>query len=1463
MEVKKSNNSLEEFDPQKVYMGICEAYNSCGEECPEDLIESLIKNLFIYDRISTSEIRRQVEECLMSINKKVAKSYIGKYENDKELLNRDDFIHNYIKATNASTGSKYDSNANVSNKNIATLNAEIPKGGNIRFNRYNTSNKIANMYSKKLAKQYISDLENHIMYKHDESSFGLNSPYTYSAKEVIEVKYNDKHLMLPFDLLWDILDEEEVLVNKLDDVYQKYPSNLYVKDMDNVFTHVTVMTKKLRKRDLVRVKTAFGEDVVVTDNHPMIIDKENVNDTIQAIDSLNAQQYKLGNKLEFGSVNEIDMVSCPDIQEVSDVYCISYNGDVFKRKLIVDAELGYLIGFFVGDGNYNNGKNGGSIVFTQKDRNKLVQLNEILFNKFGYVGRIRYKRDKTNCFNLTISQNSLWWVLNELFKIQDKSENKTLPYNLLEYNEEFSKGLVSGLIDADGTINDCQISVRLSSRAAILQLTSLLRHFNYGVGNIIQNLPFSNNISYNTNYTLWGVNCSVRTDSTNFDYCDKLKKARVIEHSVKYKNDGYVTITNITKILENDAFLGLNEYIYDITTDTRTFECNNLLVHNCVAIQSYPFLTDGIKGLGGLSAAPKNIDSFCGMFVNLIFAVSSQFAGAVAVSGFFNMFDYYARKEWGDNYYIDNNRPAKFKYTDGEVTEISIDKQIEQYFQEVVYSINQPAAARGFQSAFTNFAYFDKPYFDGMYGSFVFPDGTKPQWESISWLQKKFMKWFNKERTKCVLTFPVETMSLLYKDGKFVDEEYADFTAEMYAEGHSFFTYISDSPDTLSSCCFSKNQKTLSRSSNGINYMTFEELYNSKWDDCKRNFTIFHNGSWVKGKVVKLPNRKMYKVITSNNKEYIISDNHINVTFDGEKETQKLTTEDYLMFNTKKLNAINEKDEHLTYEQGFAIGAFLGDGSFGGEIKGVIYETNFSQNVNKFEQTMSNITIANKQLGSESDCILGPVYNNVYPLKISSKKLVSFIMKWTNWSRGTYSFNKELNLNVLEQSYEFRKGILDGWYATDGSNSNRCYTSSPKLAESMEVLISSLGLNTIINVSDRTDEKVIIRGVEYNRNYPLYCVRWYDSGNKRTMENVYKWKNNSIYFKIKTIEEVDYCDDIYCFEMDNIDEPYFTLPNGLITHNCRLSNKIQENTFSFTNGLTGESTGSKSVITLNYNRIVQNFVNETFNGDRNIWLENKDEFKEKFINYLIPILERIYKYHTAYNEILWDLYEANMLPVYSAGFIHLNKQYLTIGLNGVNEAWMYLGGECRYSDDYKEFCNLISSTMRDQNALHRTRKTMFNSEYVPAESLGIKNYNWDKNDGYWIPEDRNCYTSYFFLPDDDNVSVLEKMQLHGKDFVSSLDGGSACHINLKEHLSYEQYRHLLNFAGDNGTNYFTFNVKNSACRKCGYISKHTLKECPHCGSDELDYYTRIIGYLIKVNSFNEGRQIEEKHRIYS
>lgn len=220
----------------------------------------------------------------------------------------------------------------------------------------------------------------------------------------------------------------------------------------------------------------------------------------------------------------------------------------------------------------------------------------------------------------------------------------------------------------------------------------------------------------------------------------------------------------------------------------------------CVAITMYPFLLEGLQPIGGLSARPKNLDSFCGMFVNLVFAISSQFAGAVATGEFLMYFDYFARKEWGDDYW---KRPEEMvdKHR-------NIDKTLEQKFQQIVYSINQPAAARNFQSVFWNISYFDKNYFEGIFGEFYFPDGTQPQWESLSWLQKKFAKWFNEERIKCILTFPVETMALLTNGEDVVDEEYADFTAEMYSKGHSFFTYMSDSPDSLSSCCRLRNEVT-------------------------------------------------------------------------------------------------------------------------------------------------------------------------------------------------------------------------------------------------------------------------------------------------------------------------------------------------------------------------------------------------------------------------------------------------------------------------------------------------------------------------------------------------------------------------------------------------------------------------------------------------------------------------------
>ena len=890
----------------------------------------------------------------------------------------------------------------------------------------------------------------------------------------------------------------------------------------------------------------------------------------------------------------------------------------------------------------------------------------------------------------------------------------------------------------------------------------------------------------------------------------------------------------------------------------------------CEAVSLYPIVTDGSASLDGLGTKiPTHLDSFCGQMINVSFLLAGQCKGAVAFSELFNFLDYYCVKDFGENY------PDKEDlYSDSEyvVNRRTIGKVIEDAFQKLVYNWNQPAGNRGAQSPFVNISYFDSNYWKALFSDFVFPDGTKPEWRRVDYLQKKFMRWFNKERTKTLLTFPVETMALLTDGTDVIDKDYKLFNAQMYAEGHSFFTYISDNPNGLASCCFSKDTKFLWRAStSGVHCTTFAEFNELPYRTMKENMKIFHNGSWVEGKVIKLPARQMYKVVTYNNKEFIMTDNHINPVLGGEKTTDQLTTDDYLLFNTSALSAVPECNEHLTFSQGFVIGAFLGDGSFGSEIKGTIYETNISQNKDKVGECAKRFKKALAQMGLDNNVKIDKPHNNVYNLGVSCKELVEFIIKWTNWYRGTYAFNKELNLNCLTQSVDFRRGILAGWYNTDGGNSNRCYTTSPKLAEQMEALITSLGMQSIIDISDRTNEKVIIRDEVYDRNYPLYCVRWYSEANHRiNKDKEHSWikYNNGIYFKIKSIEPVDYSGSVYCIECKNKKEPYFTLPCGLITHNCRLRNEILENVFSFTNGLTGVQTGSCNVLTLNLNRIVQDCARKyNYLDCRNVVgsMEGRCETRKQFYIYLkkelSDIVRRVHKYHIAYKTILYEMEDRNMITACTAGYISIQKLFSTVGINGLNEAALALGISVSYNNDYKEFCKLITGTISSLNKEEGSPKFLFNTEMVPAESLGVKNYNWDKEDKYWVPEDRNLYNSYFYDAHD-GTSVLDKMKLHGREFTSTLDGGVGCHINLYDHLSIEQYLKLTDLAIKFGTSYYTYNIPNTQCEDCKSIYKQPLTTCPKCGSKNVTQWTRIIGYLRPIKSFSEARAIEAKHRRY-
>lgn len=538
-----------------------------------------------------------------------------------------------------------------------------------------------------------------------------------------------------------------------------------------------------------------------------------------------------------------------------------------------------------------------------------------------------------------------------------------------------------------------------------------------------------------------------------------------------------------------------------------------VLKQYCMAVSLYPLMMDGVGNIDGITpSAPNDLQSFSGQITNLVFLLSSQCKGAVAVGEYFIALNYYIVKEFGEKWYEKLDEITTTAHCNKQRT---IRNAIYKAFKQFIYGVNQPAGNRSYQSPFTNVSYYDHTYFNSLFGEFSYPDGTKPQWEAIDCLQKLFMKFFNKLRTKQILTFPVETMAMVYdpETNDIIDKDYKDFTAEMYAEGHSFFTYISDSADSLASC-------------------------------------------------------------------------------------------------------------------------------------------------------------------------------------------------------------------------------------------------------------------------------------------------------------------------------------------------------------CRLRNELAENTFNPTSGLTGVMTGSCNVITLNINRIVQD-CDRAYGLKRNGgWKENTSFLSD----YLVGILERVYKYHIAFKTMLYDLEDKGMFAASNGGYIHISKLYSTIGINGLNEAARFLGLEVGNNPEYIEFLQLILGTIKEENKKHsihdKKRPFLFNSEVVPAEGLGGKNYNWDKEDGYWVPDDENLYNSYFYDAHDD-TSVLDKFILHGRQTYQFTDGGSAAHINLEDHLSKEQYLKLIDFAITNGTNYFTFNIPNSKCDDCGYITKHPITECPKCHSKNITQYTRVIGYLRPIKSFGKDRQIEAAKRTYS
>lgn len=504
----------------------------------------------------------------------------------------------------------------------------------------------------------------------------------------------------------------------------------------------------------------------------------------------------------------------------------------------------------------------------------------------------------------------------------------------------------------------------------------------------------------------------------------------------------------------------------------------------CVAIDSTPFLYNGLTMFGNGSKAPQHLKSYCGSYLNLLFIIGSQFSGAIADVSFLKDFHYFCKKDFGEDYLNTHSQ------------------EVSEAFEQIVYTINTPAASRGFQSIFYNTSVFDEFYFRGLYQNSFYPNGDRviDEWPGLNKLQKFFLTWFNKEREKSLLTFPVITCALkLTEEGELESPEWRTEVAKQFSEGNSFFIYMDKDVSTISSCC---------------------RLSNNIADQLKKEFHV------------------------------------------------------------------------------------------------------------------------------------------------------------------------------------------------------------------------SLGFG-------------------------------------------------------------------------------------------------------------GVSTGSKRVVTLNLNRLVQD-------KHRNL----EDETK------------KIHKYLLGHESWLRKIQEKGQLPVYDAGFIAMEKQYLTVGLSGVVEAAESLGIKPDYNSEYVEFLKNTLSTISDLNkqsakefSTRLNKKIMINSEFVPGENLGHKFYEWDKKAGYKVPIQRNLYNSYFY-PVEEDLDITDKILLHGKETLQYLDGGSALHLNLEEHLPQEGFELLLDHTAKLGTTYWTYNVLSTLCNDCGHIDKKTLESCPRCHSKKVEYATRVIGFLKKVSSFSKARRIEASRRVY-
>lgn len=835
------------------------------------------------------------------------------------------------------------------------------------------------------------------------------------------------------------------------------------------------------------------------------------------------------------------------------------------------------------------------------------------------------------------------------------------------------------------------------------------------------------------------------------------------------------------------------------------------------------------------SKPPKYADSFMGQIIELVIDASSRYAGALAIPDINVAFAYYTKKE-----------------------NLS-DMQIKQLYQRLTHLVNNPYRS-GAQSPFFNMSLFTKTGLIAAFGGYEYPDGSTifDYLDEILKNQLIFAKYFgqgieDENGIKKPVAFPVVTVNII-KDSLEKDYSYVLQLVEAFNKFDNVNFYIGEA-DKFASCCFSADTEVLTKSSTGgVKLTTFRELEEASHKDYKTNFRIFHNGSWVRGKVIKFPSRKMYKISTLNNKEIKVTDNHINVTLEGEKKTEELTTDDYLLFNTNKLDSYPESDSGLGYEEGFLIGMYLGDGSFEKEkFETLTTAVHLSINEDKYNNAIKILNSASTKIGETKEWQLTKIQDKLYPLQIRSDKVASFIRDWVS---GDYCHEKELNLDCLLESMEFRKGIIDGIYLTDGGNSNRIYSTSSNLIKQLETLMTSLGLSSVINISDRTDEPCIIRNREYQRNYPLYCIRWYEPKNKRSMGNVYKVKNNSIYFKIKSIEEVNYSEPfVYCFEIENEEEPYFTLPNGIITHNCRLINDVSKKNSinSFGAGAIGEQiTGSSRVISINLYDIALETISKY---DSN--------YAEKYFELLGEKMALARDALISQRHIVDKRLKEGFNIFHNIGWIKLEDYFSTYGAGGLHEAAKVIfNGNLKedYTEEELEWAKRVPAYMEKFADDNSNDFIKLNVEFLTPLESGAKRLGRRIDIKY---NKRNTFVSNQLLPLPIKTTLARRLEIEN-ELGGATSAGGILHIGTEGEMPIDLKMKLLNKIVKQYPNveHFAFNKTSSYCED-GHLTFSNVDKCQYCGKPIVEKILRVIGYYKPVRQWSAARQEEFEKRYFN